>query len=116
MTDAQRLTAARALHTSIYVVMSAGIFVILYAGVTGARGWWLWLALGLLAVETVVFAGCGMRCPLTGVVDRYAAGARVSDTFFPERFTRHTLQLFGPLLAIGVALLAVRFALGRWVG
>jgi hypothetical protein len=116
MTDAQRLSAVRALHTAIYVVMSVGIFVILFAGVTGRRGLWLWVALGLLALETAVFGAGGMRCPLTGIVDRYASGARVADTYFPERFTRHTLQVFGPLLAVGVTLVVLRLALGRWTG
>lgn len=116
MTDAQRLSAVRALHTAIYVVMTAGIFVILYAGITGRRGPWLWVALALLALETMVFGACGMRCPLTSIVDRYAKGQQVSDTYFPERFTRHTLQVFGPVLALGVTLVAVRLALGRWTG
>jgi hypothetical protein len=110
------LSAVRALHTAIYVVMAAGVFVILYAGITGRRGAWLWVALGLLAFETVVFGASGMRCPLTGVVDRCADGARVSDTFFPVSVTRHTLRVFGPLLAVGAALVALRLALRRWSG
>jgi hypothetical protein len=109
MTNAHRLSVVRTLHTVIYVVMCVAIFVVLYAGATGARGWWLWMALALLALETAVFAGSGLRCPLTGAVARYAEGRPVSDTYFPERFTRHTLAIFGPLMAIGVVLIAVRF-------
>lgn len=113
MTDAQRLFAVRALHTLIYVVMAIGTLVIVYAGVTGARGPWLWAALGLLAVETVVFVASGLRCPLTATVDRYAGGVPVSDTFFPERLTRHTLAVFGPLLALGVVLVVARLWLAN---
>lgn len=108
MTDAQRLRAVRALHTIIYVVMSIGTLAILYAGLTGAQGLWLWIALGLLAIETAVFVVNGLRCPLTASVARYSAGARVSDTYFPESITRHTLKVFGPLLTIGVLLVAAR--------
>lgn len=115
MTNAQRLDAVRAIHTAIYLVMAAGTFAILFAGVTGAHGLWLWIALVLLAVETAVFAASGMRCPLTAVAEGYASGALVSDTFFPRRLTRHTVKVFGPLLALGVGLLAARLWFGLGV-
>jgi hypothetical protein len=109
MTYHLRLALVRALHTAIYVVMAGAVFVVLYAGITGATGRWLWIALALVGVEVAIFAGSGMKCPLTAVASRY--GARQGhDTFFPERLTRHTLTVFGPLIALGVALLAVRWA------
>lgn len=111
MTDAQRLTLVRALHTVIYIVMAASTLVVLYAGVVGAWGAWIVTALGLVGVETVVFVGAGLKCPLTALVATYGATTGpVSDTFLPERLTRHTLLIFGPLLALGVALLAARLS------
>jgi hypothetical protein len=106
--DARSLALVRALHTVIYVVMASAVFVVLFAGVTGRQGPWLWIALGLVAVESVVFAAAGLRCPLTAVVARYSGGATVSDTFFPARLTRHTFRVFGPLILLGVALLLWR--------
>ena len=55
----QILALIRATHTVIYVVMAGSTFVLVYAGLTGASGWWLWAALALLAVESAVFAGFG---------------------------------------------------------
>jgi hypothetical protein len=107
------LNAVRTLHTAIYVVMVSAIGVVLFAGVTGAHGWWLWVSLALLALETAVFTLSGLRCPLTASVTRFAGGQPVSDTYFPERITRHTLTIFGPLMAIGVILVAIRLSLGR---
>ncbi|TAJ62673.1 hypothetical protein [Brevundimonas sp.] len=112
MTDEQRLALVRGLHTVVYVVMAASVFVLLYAGVSGARGTWLWWALGLITVEIVVFLGNGMRCPMTAMVTRLGkAGSGISDTFFPEKITRHTLRVFGPLIVLAFSLLAV-----RWLG
>lgn len=105
-----RLTAVRALHTIIYVVMAAATLLVLYAGLTGAAGLWVGVSLTLVIIEAVVFVGGGMRCPLTAVAVRY--GARPEgpyDTFFPERFTRHTLTVFGPMMALGVGLMLVRW-------
>ncbi|WP_165185462.1 hypothetical protein [Caulobacter soli] len=110
MTDAQSLTLVRAVHTAIYVVMALASLVVLYAGLTGAHGPWLWIASGLVAVESVVFATNGFRCPLTAIAIRYGATKEGAfDTFFPERITRYTFRVFGPIILLGFALLAVRW-------
>jgi hypothetical protein len=112
LTDGQRLAVVRGVHTLIYVVMSASVFVMLYAGMSGASGAWLWPALALVAIESVVFVGNGLRCPFTALARRYSGEENpVSDTFFPERMTRHTFAVFGPMILIGLAFLVV-----RWVG
>lgn len=109
MTDAQRLALVRTVHTVIYIVMAGSIFALLWAGVSGASGPWLWLALVMTAIEVAVFAGSGMKCPLTAVATRYGAKPG-HDTFFPQSITRHTLAFFGPLLAISLLLIAVRWS------
>lgn len=110
MTDRQLLTLIRALHTTIYLVMAASTFVLVYAGVTGAHGRWLWVALALLGVETVVYVGNGLRCPLTALAVRYGAETGyVFDTFLPERATRYTFNFFGTVMIVGIGLLLLRW-------
>jgi hypothetical protein len=110
----QRLALVRGLHTAIYLVLAVAVLLIVYAGLTGASGPWLWIAIGLAGAESVVFLGSGMKCPLTAVAVRYGAIKESGwDTFLPERLTRHTLTVFGPLLLIGFVLLGARFMLGR---
>ena len=112
MTDRQLLTLIRAIHTTIYLVMAASTFVLVYAGLSGAHGLWLWVALALLGLETVVYVGNGMRCPLTALAVRYGAETGyVFDTFLPERATRYTFNFFGTLMVLGLGLLIL-----RWVG
>ena len=92
----------------IYIVMAASTFVLVYAGLTGSRGWWLWVALALLGTETVVFVGNGMRCPLTALAVSYGAEKGYAfDTFLPERVTRHTFRFFGSLMLLGLVCVAV---------
>jgi len=117
---ARPLAAVRALHTAIYVVMAGATLFLIYAALAGVRGEALWVALGLLAVESVVFVGNGLKCPLTAVAIRHGAGVgRLFDTFLPERLTRHTFQVFAPLILFGAALLGLRWlAFGgcaRWL-
>jgi hypothetical protein len=112
MSDAHRLAVVRGVHTVIYLVMVTSIAVLLYAGATGYDGLWLLVSLGLLAVETVVFVGNGMKCPLTAVAVRYGAETGYAfDTFLPERATRYTFRFFGSLMALGLMLVAA-----RWTG
>jgi hypothetical protein len=85
MTDAQRLTLVRAVHTAIYVVMASASFVVPYAGLTGAHGPWLWIAGGLVAAESIVFTASGLKCPLTAIAVKYGATKEGGfDTFFPS--------------------------------
>ena len=112
MTDNQRLALIRGLHTAIYLVMAVSTFVLLYAGISGAQGAWLWIALALLGVEVVVYLSNGLRCPLTALAVRYGAETGyVFDTFLPERATRYTFGFFGTVMVVGLALLFL-----RWVG
>lgn len=112
MSDSQRLTLIRALHTAIYLVMAAATFALVYAGLTGSQGPWLWGALALLVVESVVYLGNGMRCPLTALAVRYGAEkGYVFDTFLPERATQYTFNFFGTVMVVGLGLLML-----RWVG
>jgi hypothetical protein len=106
------LALIRATHTAIYVVMASSTLILVFAGITGASGWWLWIVLALLAIETAVFVGNGFRCPLTRLaVDYGAEKGYAFDTFLPERATRYTFRVFGSLMVLGLLLLAL-----RWTG
>lgn len=110
MTNNQMLALIRTIHTVIYLVMAVSTFVLLYAGVTGVQGSWLWIVILLLGVESVVYVGNGMRCPLTGLAVRYGAEkGYVFDTFLPERATRYTFNFFGTVMAVGITLLLLRW-------
>jgi len=107
--NASRLTLVRGVHTAVYVVMSASALLLLYAGVTGESGPWLSVALTLLSIQTVVFIGNGLTCPLTELAVRYGARTgHVFETFLLERFTRYTFRFFASATVAGAALLVLR--------
>jgi hypothetical protein len=69
-----------------------------------------------------VFAGCIVlgevvvlwihrwSCPLTAVAARYTQDRRANfDIYLPEWLARYNKQIFGPLYAVGVVYLVMRY-------
>jgi hypothetical protein len=109
MSQAQMLFAIRTVHSAIYILMATSVVFILLAGAFGYLGPWLIVALILVGIESVVFVGSGMKCPLTALAKKYGAEEGYAfDTFLPESFTRYTFRIFGLLLAVGLIGLALR--------
>jgi hypothetical protein len=91
-----------------YLTLVIAVLYTLYAGISKDYGSLLYVSLGLLAIEGVVFSACGMRCPLTALAKAYGSqGGYVGDSFIPERYARHTFRVFGTILFMGLLLLAL---------
>jgi hypothetical protein len=111
MEDADKLRAVRLVHTIIYVVMALSTFALVFAGISGQKGPWLFVPIALLAIEVVVFVGNGFKCPLTALAVRYGAVRGYAfDTYFPESVMRHTFWFFTSLMVLGLGLLGLRWA------
>ena len=113
LSDAQMLFAIRLIRTIIYVVNGTACFVLLYAAISWQAGIWLWIALALVAIETVIMLSYRFRCPISPYAERY--GARpdgfIYDVFIPTFFSRFTFEFFS-----AVVLLAIAIAALRWFG
>jgi hypothetical protein len=110
MSESTKLRAVMAIHTVIYLTLVVAVLCTLYAGISKNYGNLLYISLGLLAVEGVVFSVCGMRCPLTALAKTYGSqGGYVGDSFIPERYARHTFRVFGSILFLGLSLLALNY-------
>jgi len=105
----QKLFAVRAVHTVIYILMAISVVYILVSAIAGRSGPALFVALGLVTIEIVVFVASGMRCPLTALARKLGAQKGYAfDTFLPEMVAKHTFWFFGALLAIGLGLWLLR--------
>lgn len=113
LSDTKMLFAIRLLHTVIYVVNGTACFVLLYAAIVWQTGTWLWIALGLVAIETVIMLANRCRCPISPHAERYGArpDAFIYDVFIPTFFSRFTFEFFS-----AVVLLAGAIAALRWFG
>jgi hypothetical protein len=96
-------------HTAIFWVLSLCIVYALFCGVANRVSLWTWIALGLLLVESVVFAASGWRCPLTTLAEREGAQqGSVADIFLPKWFADRLPPICGTLYGMAVVLCLLR--------
>lgn len=102
----RRLFIIKTVHTVIYIIMVAAIFYIVYAAITKTYGPKLWVSLGLVLTEGLVFVGSGMKCPLTTLAKQHGdPKGYVGDMLLSETAARHMFRIFGAILIIGILVL-----------
>jgi hypothetical protein len=111
MTDRAMLTLTRHLHNFVYVVMAVSVFAVLYAALSGARGWWLTLAVLCALAEVIVYVANGWSCPLTQMARRYGAGETEGyalDTCLSPRVAGLSFRFLVAVGIVGLVLLIIR--------
>ena len=100
------LLLIKILHTAVWLFFNVVIFYLLYAVVQNKIGVWVWVGLGLFAVEGITLLLFGMMCPLTIMARKYSdSGKDNFDIFLPNWLARNTKRVCtGLLLLIIIAL------------
>lgn len=99
------LAAIRLTHTAVWALFAGCIVAIPVLAWAGELRW-ASLCAAAVAVEVLVLALNGWRCPLTGVAARYTGERRANfDIYLPEWLARYNKQVFGPLYVAGLVVL-----------
>ena len=99
------LGAIKVIHTLAWFSIEASMAYVLYAGFARRSDRRAGIAAGVVAVETVIFAGNGFRCPLTQVAERLGAErGSVTDIYLPRWFARNLPAIHVPLIALAAFL------------
>ena len=99
-------------HTMIFWILSLCVVYALFSGLVGRIDAWTWIAVGLLAIESVVLVVSGWRCPLTLLAERQgAARGSVTDIFLPRWLAGRIFPICGTGYAIALALILWRVLL-----
>ena len=105
----RRLRIVKLLHTAVWAVFAGCIVAIPVLAWQGRPAVATVLA-GAVLVEVLVLWLNGWRCPLTDVAARYTDDRRANfDIYLPEWLARYNKQIFGPLYAVGLLVLAIRW-------
>ncbi len=99
------LGAIKAVHTAAWFSIESCMLYVLYAGFKGQSDRRAAVAAGVVAAETLVFAGNGFRCPLTDVAGHLGAEqASVTDLYLPRWLARNLPAIHMPLILLAALL------------
>ena len=105
MDPKRALFLIKLLHTVIFIIMSAGVFFILYCGITGIKNWVLLIFIFLILIEGFALFLNKFECPLTTLAKKYGfVHERYMDIFLPRWFTPFVVPVFTALFLIGLIL------------
>jgi uncharacterized protein YndB with AHSA1/START domain len=95
------LRAVKTIHTLAWFSIEACMAYVLYAGFARRSDRRAGIAAGVVAAETLIFAGNGFRCPLTQVAQRLGAErGSVTDIYLPRWLARNLPAIHVPLIGL----------------
>lgn len=111
MTDNAKLIVVKMIHTLVWIFLNVVIFYLLYAVIIGRIDKWIWICLGLIAIEGVVLLVFKNLCPITIVARKYSQSTRDNfDIFLPNWLARYNKQIYSGIVLVALAILAFRLA------
>jgi hypothetical protein len=91
------VAAIKIFHTLAWLSIESCVAYVLWAGFAGRSDRRAGVAAAVVAAETLVFAGNGFRCPLTGLAERYGAEhGLVTDIYLPKWFAHNMPAIHAP--------------------
>ncbi|WP_439882645.1 hypothetical protein ACSX1A_05630 [Pontibacter sp. MBLB2868] len=105
----KKLVLIKVIHTLIWVFFNVVIFYLLYAVLTNRIDVWVWVCLGLIALEGLVLLVFKNMCPITVVARRYSDSTRDNfDIYLPNWLARYNKQIYTTIVLISVVILLYR--------
>lgn len=103
------LFQVKLVHTVIFWMLSLCVVYALASGLADRITVWTWVAVGLVAVESVVLVAFGWTCPLTILAERLGDGhGSVADIFLPRWLADRIFPVCGTAYAIALVVLVLR--------
>src|SRR4029077_14461599 len=85
----------RLLHTCVWAIFASAILSIPVVATFGYFRYAVWLSV-LVWAEVALLVANGLRCPLTGIAERYTEARNANfDIFLPAWLARNNKSIFG---------------------
>lgn len=107
-----KLIIIKSVHTLVWLFFNVVIFYLFYAVVTNKINKWVWIGIGLFALEGIVLVLFKMMCPLTVIARKYSNSTKDNfDIFLPNWLAKYTKLIYTIFLAVILIILALRLIL-----
>jgi hypothetical protein len=103
------LTLIKLLHTIIWLFFNVVIFYLLYAVIINKIDIWVWICIGLVALEVITLLAFKWFCPLTVWARKYSDSPKNNfDIYLPERLAKYNKLIYGCIVVLSIIILAFR--------
>ncbi len=99
ITDQNKLTFVKTIHTLVWLFFNVVIFYMLYAAVINKLDIWLWIGYGLFLFEAIVLVIFKSYCPLTLIARRYSDSHEPNfDIYLPRWLAEYNKWIYSTIL------------------
>ena len=103
----------RLLHTCVWAIFASAIVSIPILATLGYLRAAVWMSV-LVWAEVAILCVNGLRCPLTGIAERYTEGRTANfDIFLPLWLAKNNKLIFGGLFALSEGFLLFQWVMRR---
>ncbi len=109
MENHHKLILVKILHTFIWLFFNVVIFYLLYAVIVDKIDIWVWICIGLIALEGLTLLAFNKLCPVTLIARRYSDSQKDNfDIYLPNWLARYNKEIYSTIVAIAIAILIYR--------
>ncbi|MCB0574193.1 MAG: hypothetical protein KDC61_06470 [Saprospiraceae bacterium] len=103
------LTLIKIIHTAIWLFYNVVIFYLLYAVIANKIDVWVWICLGLIALEGLILLVFKNICPVTIWARKYSDSERDNfDIYLPNWLAKYNKAIYTAIVLIAVVILCYR--------
>lgn len=111
MTRGQKLATVKIVHSLVWLFYNVVIGYLVYAVASDKIDKWVWICLGLVAIEGLVLLAFKYTCPLTLVARRFSESTKDNfDIFLPNWLARHNKLIYATVVFLCLLGLVYRLA------
>jgi len=109
MTSRAKLILIKILHTAIWIFYNIVIFYLLYAVTSNKIDKWIWIGLGLIALEGLILLLFKKICPVTLIARKYSSSTSANfDIYLPNWLAKYNKLIYSIIVLIILVILLYR--------
>ncbi|MBK9980937.1 MAG: hypothetical protein IPP15_00695 [Saprospiraceae bacterium] len=109
MTEKTKLVLVKSIHSLIWVFFNVVIFYLLYAVIADKIDRWVWICIGLIALEGLVLLVFKSICPVTLIARKYSDSTRANfDIYLPNWLAKYNKLIYTIIVGIALVILIIR--------
>lgn len=99
----------KAVHTVIWIVMSASNFLAFYFAFIGRFDAWFWIPCLLIVSVIFIILFNNWRCPITPIAEKYTEDRKSNfDIYLPEWLAKYNVKIFSVIIVVEVLIVLVK--------